>query len=249
MTTIGAYSPSLLNSASQGYATATAQPSLAQTLDEQDSDSSPFSSTNVTLSDAAKSYLASMQDTAATDATDATPATLAANARDAAPALRAAAGFCLLRVSFAMLSRKASMVMIDRSALAILKPGPSSQYSIAHEATVDRARHHNRTRDAARLLALCDLAFQCRRSQLRPRHDDGKRRRCLSAARQSGTADRCARSLPRRPPAAGGASPSRSRRAPGSALRRRAPSRPCPFRRAASPPTAGRYRSSSPATR
>lgn len=78
MTTIGAYSPSLLNSASQGYAT-TAQPSLAQTLDEQDSNSSPFSSTNVTLSDAAKSYLASMQDTAAT--TDTTPATLAANAR------------------------------------------------------------------------------------------------------------------------------------------------------------------------
>jgi len=85
MTTIGAYSPSLLNSASQGYATAsaTAQPSLAQTLDEQDADSSPFSSTNVTLSDAAKSYLASMQDTAtATDATDATPATLAAAARE-----------------------------------------------------------------------------------------------------------------------------------------------------------------------
>lgn len=78
MTTIGAYSPSLLNSASQGYAT-TAQPSLAQTLDEQDSNSSPFSSTNVTLSDAAKSYLASMQDTAAT--TDTTPATLAANTR------------------------------------------------------------------------------------------------------------------------------------------------------------------------
>jgi len=79
MTTIGAYSPSLLNSASQGYATATAQPSLAQTLDEQATDSSPSSSTNVTLSDAAKSYLASMQDTEAT--TDTTPATLAANAR------------------------------------------------------------------------------------------------------------------------------------------------------------------------
>jgi hypothetical protein len=83
MTTIGAYSPSLLNSASQGYATATAQPSLAQTLDEQDADSSPFSSTNVTLSDAAKSYLASMQDTSAStaDSTDTTPATLAAAAR------------------------------------------------------------------------------------------------------------------------------------------------------------------------
>jgi hypothetical protein len=84
MTTIGAYSPSLLNSASQGYATATAQPSLAQTLDEQATDSSPFSSTNVTLSDAAKSYLASMQDTVAAtaDATDTTPASLAANARE-----------------------------------------------------------------------------------------------------------------------------------------------------------------------
>lgn len=84
MTTIGAYSPSLLNLASQGYATATAQPSLAQTLDEQATDSSPFSSTNVTLSDAAKSYLASMQDTVAAtaDATDTTPARLAANARE-----------------------------------------------------------------------------------------------------------------------------------------------------------------------
>lgn len=83
MTTIGAYSPSLLNSASQGYATAT-QPSLAQVLDEQASDSSPFASTNVTLSDAAKNYLASMQDTAAATgdtAADVTPATLAANAR------------------------------------------------------------------------------------------------------------------------------------------------------------------------
>lgn len=79
MTTIGAYSPSLLNSASQGYAT-TAQPSLAQTLNAQETDSSPFSSTNVTLSDAAKSYLASMQDTPAAT-TDTTPATLAANAR------------------------------------------------------------------------------------------------------------------------------------------------------------------------
>lgn len=79
MTTIGAYSPSLLNSASQGYAT-TAQPSLAQTLNEQEADSSPFSSTNVTLSDAAKSYLASMQDTSAAT-TDTTPAILAANAR------------------------------------------------------------------------------------------------------------------------------------------------------------------------
>lgn len=78
MTTIGAYSPSLLNSASQGYA-ATAQPSLAQTLNEQETGSTPFSSTNVTLSDAAKNYLASMQDTAAS--TDTTPATLAANAR------------------------------------------------------------------------------------------------------------------------------------------------------------------------
>jgi hypothetical protein len=84
MTTIGAYSPSLLNSASQGYATATAQPSLAQTLDEQATDSSPFSSTNVTLSDAAKSYLASMQDTATAtaDTTDTTPASLAAAARE-----------------------------------------------------------------------------------------------------------------------------------------------------------------------
>jgi hypothetical protein len=91
MTTIGAYSPSLLNSASQGYAaTATAQPSLAQTLDEQDTDSSPFSSTNGTLSDAAKSYLAAMQDTSASTAassgaadagTDASSDTLAANAR------------------------------------------------------------------------------------------------------------------------------------------------------------------------
>jgi len=84
MTTIGAYSPSLLNSASQGYATAATQSSLAQTLDEQDSGSSPFSSTNVTLSDAAKSYLASTQDTAAAtaDTTDTSPATLAANARE-----------------------------------------------------------------------------------------------------------------------------------------------------------------------
>ena len=84
MTTIGAYSPSLLNSASQGYATTTAQPSLAQVLDEQASDSSPFTSTNVTLSDAAKNYLASMQDTAAATgdtAADVTPATLATNAR------------------------------------------------------------------------------------------------------------------------------------------------------------------------
>src|SRR3569623_438125 len=91
MTTIGAYSPSLLNSASQGYAaTATAQPSLAQTLDEQDTDSSPFSSPTVTLSDAAKSYLAAMQDTSASTAassgaadagTAASTGTLAANAR------------------------------------------------------------------------------------------------------------------------------------------------------------------------
>ncbi len=83
MTTIGAYSTSLLNSASQGYATTTAQPSLAQVLDEQNSDSSSSSSTNVTLSDAAKSYLASMQDAAA--ATGSTTGTsldsLAANAR------------------------------------------------------------------------------------------------------------------------------------------------------------------------
>src|SRR3569833_3534456 len=89
MTTIGAYSPSLLNSASQGYAaTATAQPSLAQTLDEQDTDSSPFSSTNVTLSDAAKSYLAAMQDTAKTQdvsesaATDGSSAAASASTTD-----------------------------------------------------------------------------------------------------------------------------------------------------------------------
>ena len=79
MTTIGAYSTSLLNSASQGYATTTAQPSLAQVLDEQNSDSSSSSSTNVTLSDAAKSYLASMQDAAATgDSADVSLDTLAA---------------------------------------------------------------------------------------------------------------------------------------------------------------------------
>ncbi|MBE0702035.1 MAG: hypothetical protein IH582_02500 [Afipia sp.] len=83
MTTIGAYSTSLLNSASQGYATTTAQPSLAQVLDEQNSDSSSSSSTNVTLSDAAKSYLASMQDAAATgDSADVSFDTLAANARE-----------------------------------------------------------------------------------------------------------------------------------------------------------------------
>lgn len=83
MTTIGVYSTSLLNSASQGYATTTAQPSLAQVLDEQDSDSSSSSSTNVTLSDAAKSYLASMQDAAATtgNTTDTSLDSLAANAR------------------------------------------------------------------------------------------------------------------------------------------------------------------------
>jgi len=83
MTTIGAYSPSLLNSASQGYTAATVQPSLAQTLNEQDADSAPFASTNVTLSAAAKNYLANVQDTAAKtdDSTDTTPAALAANAR------------------------------------------------------------------------------------------------------------------------------------------------------------------------
>ncbi len=92
MTTIGAYSPSLLNSASQGYATATAQPSLAQTLDEQDSDSSPFSSTNVTLSDAAKSYLAAMQDTAKTQDTPESAASPATDESSAAASASTADG-------------------------------------------------------------------------------------------------------------------------------------------------------------
>ncbi|CAM5409821.1 putative protein OS=Afipia felis OX=1035 GN=BN961_01650 PE=4 SV=1 [Afipia felis] len=79
MTAIGAYSPSLLNSASQGYAAATGQPSLAQTLDERNSGSPSSTSTNVTLSDAAKTYLAGLQDASA--AADVTPSALAANAR------------------------------------------------------------------------------------------------------------------------------------------------------------------------
>lgn len=78
MTAIGAYSPSLLNSASQGYA-ATGQPSLAQKLDEQNSGSPSSASTNVTLSDAAKTYLASLQDASAS--ADVTPSALAVNAR------------------------------------------------------------------------------------------------------------------------------------------------------------------------
>jgi hypothetical protein len=72
-TTIGTYSPSLLNSAFKGYAAAasSSHPSLAQVLDEADNSSSSTSSTNVTLSDAAKEYLASMQDnsTGASDGT------------------------------------------------------------------------------------------------------------------------------------------------------------------------------------
>ncbi len=59
--TIGSYLPSLLNSARNGYTTAAAQPSLVQYMGDDTntpSDSSP--STSVTLSDAAKAYLANM---------------------------------------------------------------------------------------------------------------------------------------------------------------------------------------------
>lgn len=59
MSTIGSYLPSLLHSARHGYAAAHSQPSLAKTLDDDDASTSDQSSpTSVTLSDAAKSYLA-----------------------------------------------------------------------------------------------------------------------------------------------------------------------------------------------
>jgi hypothetical protein len=68
MSTIGSYLPSLLNSARDGYATTrsqqghASQPSLVQTLDDQAGGSGSSSPTTVTLSDAAKSYLAGISD-------------------------------------------------------------------------------------------------------------------------------------------------------------------------------------------
>jgi hypothetical protein len=68
MSTIGSYLPSLLNSARDGYATTrsqqgqASQPSLVQTLDDQAGGSASSSPTTVTLSDAAKSYLAGISD-------------------------------------------------------------------------------------------------------------------------------------------------------------------------------------------
>jgi len=67
-TTIGTYLPSLLSSARSAYAGAPKTPSLAQTLGDNASASSQNSpSTTVTLSDAAKAYLASTVDTNAAD--------------------------------------------------------------------------------------------------------------------------------------------------------------------------------------
>ncbi len=80
MTTIAAANqPPYLGATGNSYAAASNTPSLAQTLDEiEASDASPSASTNVTLSDQAKAYLAQASDAAATAPS---AATLAQTAR------------------------------------------------------------------------------------------------------------------------------------------------------------------------
>src|SRR5262245_20646547 len=90
--TIGSYSPSLMNSARNSYAAAAVRPSLVQYMGEDPNDTSTFSqSTNVTVSDEAKALFASMSaDVAEPSARAATPddssASDTAGGADTAPA-------------------------------------------------------------------------------------------------------------------------------------------------------------------
>jgi hypothetical protein len=81
--TIGSYSPSLLNSARNSYAAAAAQPSLVQYMDEDPNEARTFSD-SVTVSDEAKALFASMSaDVADPSADVADPNARVAAAEDA----------------------------------------------------------------------------------------------------------------------------------------------------------------------
>lgn len=111
MSTIGNYLPSLLNSARDGYAALrsqqgrASQPSLLQVLDDQAGGSDSASPTTVTLSDAAKNYLAGISRRQ--------PASLDKVAADARTWLDQT--YKSLGISSAMLDGKVAVDLTDRS--------------------------------------------------------------------------------------------------------------------------------------